>query len=177
MKFDFFLKRELRKALIQKREPIAFKGLDSINSVLILFNKEDWNDVKGILSDLKKEKKNVSAWSVEAHPTQNENDINKTEVYSSDVRFINMKTEVTWKKTLKPDIVDEFKKLDYDTCIDLTSTPNLYLLFLLANNKNQFSIGVKESEYKLYDFIILKTEDSNLLDTYKQIKYYLAKVK
>ena len=73
-------------------------------------------------------------------------------------------------------VIDEFEKLSYDTLLDLTTKNDKTLLFLLANNSAEFCIGIREQDFKVYDLIILKEEDVNLLETYEQIKFYLNNI-
>lgn len=176
MKFDLFLKKELKKVLADRNKTKTFKSFESINTILLLFNKEDWEEIKKIISLLKKEKKTVIAWTVRPKMGKEEFEEKQSKQYPDNVHFININTDVTWKQTLNEGVIDKFTNQEYDTCLDLTTHPDLHLLYLLAKNDSQFSVGIRESEYKLYDFIIFKKEEATLLDTYHQIKYYLDKV-
>lgn len=177
MKFDLFLKKELKKVLNDRIETKNFKNFDSIDTVLLLFNKEDWDEIDKIISILKKEKKNVIAWTVRPKMSTEEFEERKSRSYPSNVHFINLNTDLTWKKTLKEEALDKFAGMEYDACFDLTTYSDPYLLYLLAKSESQFTVGTRESEYKLYNFILLMEDDATLLDTYNQIKYYLNKVK
>lgn len=177
MKFDFFLNKEIKKVLAKQQRQKHFLNLDGMRNVLILFNIEDWDDISIVISDLKNLDKNVQAWTIQPKLSKQEHAKANSGRFPREVRVIDTNTEVSWKKTLEDSVISEFERADYDTLIDLTSEDNPYLLYLLAKNTSSFCLGIKESDYKMYDFVILKDEEQSIFETYRQIKFYLGKIR
>ena len=115
MKFDLFLKKELKKVLADRNKTKTFKSFESINTILLLFNKEDWEEIKKIISLLKKEKKTVIAWTVRPKMGKEEFEEKQSKQYPDNVHFININTDVTWKQTLNEGVIDKFTNQEYDT--------------------------------------------------------------
>ena len=84
--------------------------------------------------------------------------------------------EMSFLQILAPSVLEEFKALEYDTLIDLTTTESKIYEYLLSNNSSEFSIGIAKPDQPFYDFLVLKTDEMNLQETYQQIKNYLSKV-
>lgn len=171
---DFFLQNNIKSALKkQLRSPKVFLNFNLIKRVLILFDGSNWQEVKPIIDDLLKNGKNVLLWTVvksltaEAQYTQQE-----VEKYS--IRIVNLQKDLKWTRTLNANVLDEYENLNYDTFLDLSFEDIPLMLFLKALNKSQFSIGLQEKPYKIYNFILLKEEEKGLLETYEQIKFYLT---
>lgn len=162
--FKYLLERNIKndaKALAKKNR--CFLNFDSIERVLIFFDSENWNSIAPIVSDLKQNGKRVILWTI-GDPTMQ---------YPENVRIINQRKDLNWNKTLKPEIFSQFDSLQYDTFLDLSLDDNIYLLSLKVKNTSKFAIGFQESEYKIYDFILLKEDDKSLFETYQQTKIYL----
>lgn len=175
MKLDFFLNRELKKVLSSQHRRKRFSNMDGMKNILLFFDLDDWTEIQDVISDLNSLGKNVIAWTVKPKTVKSE--AHNPIIYPQYVRIIDLHTDVSWKKTLNPAVLDEFDGLDYDSVIDLTANDNPYLLYLLAKNTSSFCLGIKESEYKMYDFVILKSEEQSILEAYNQIKFYLTKIK
>lgn len=171
--FDFLVKQKIAaaaKKLPEHRH--SFINIKDIKCVLILYSFKDWEFVKPIVRDLEKQGKKVMLWTVEPK---------RKEALSVDnILPVNARTitpnEISWTGALSPNIIQEFSSLSYDTLFDLTTEPNDILLYLLLINTAKFCIGIKELDYKVYNFILLKPEEKNLEEIYNEIKFYLNNI-
>lgn len=163
--FDFYIKKKIKSAIADNERKHRFLRLAEMKRIVILFDKEDREGIKVITDDLKKQGKEVISWTI----------CRDLSLAIPDARIINQKDVSKWFG-ISTDVVEEFSKLQYDTLLDLTNEVNDNIIRLLSVNNADFCIGIKEIEYKLYDFIILKEEDKNIVETYEQIKFYLSNV-
>lgn len=158
---------KINSALINNARKPTFLNLSNMKKVLILFTYKDWNEIYEIVKDLERNGKEVILWTI--YPLRSE----KTEMsLPSNVRVITQKEISKWKG-LSTSIVDEFKKLEYDTLLDVTTKDDKTFHYLLASNSAKFCIGIREQRLKFFDFTLLKDDDVNLEETYKQLKNYL----
>lgn len=167
---DYFLDRKLKTAAtINKRKQHVFKVFEDIKNIVILFNWDDWNSVEQAINDLERNNKTVRAWTVKPK----EKDATLI-TFPSQVRAIDRTQDINWQQVLLPKVEDEFLQQKYDTLIDLTTSEDKLLTYLLLINESDFCLGFKKSENKNYDFIILKEESSdNIFEAYEQMKFYL----
>lgn len=149
----------------------TFRNMDSIKKVLILYNYEEWHLVKEIVQDLEKNGKRVVLWTVEPKNRKIKEEV--TELPSTLRARIVLQSETSWHNGLTSIVEDEFRDLKYDTLLDLTTNPDSIMLYLLALNNSDFSIGTKELDYKFYDFTLLAQEGDSMQETYNHIKNYL----
>ncbi|MBB4035957.1 hypothetical protein GGR21_001852 [Dysgonomonas hofstadii] len=141
-----------------------------MNRVLLLFSYDDWDEIYPISRELESKGKTVLLWTVEPKKKSENNT-----VFPQNVRVVSTR-ESSKINGLSTSVVEEFEKLSYDTLIDLTSSASSILLYLLAGNKSEFCIGIKESDYKMYDFAVLRQDNMTVSDAYEQIKYYLNNI-
>jgi len=166
---DYFLQQKISSGLKKYRREHCFLNYKDIKQVLILFDIEDWYEILPIVETLKKEGKRVVAWTVRPSNSQ----VFRFPHY---VRVIEPNKDINWMKLLKPEVLDEFKRLNYETLMDLSSGQNEYILWLLSQNKSQFAVGLVEHEYKLYDFILLKDKEQSHYEAFKQMKNFLEHI-
>ena len=169
--FGLKFKKSINSTLKQNNRRHMFHNLENMNDVLILFSYDDWDEVYSISQDLEKKGKRVQLWTVEPKKKHNQG-----YVFTQNVRLISQ-DEFSKINGLSTSVVEEFQRLSYDTLIDLTMSDNPTMQYLLAGNKSEFCIGIKETDYNTYDFTLLKDENMNLVHAYEQIKYYLANIK
>ena len=167
--FGFKVKKKIQAALESNKRTHIFHKLDDMKKILILFTGENWDEVQQINQDLKDKGKDVILWTVQLKKD------GVGQIYPPEVKVIEQKDISKWVG-LSSTVIDEFKKLSYDTLLDLTTKNDGSLLYLLANNSAEFCIGIKEQDFKVYDLIVLKEEDANLLETYTQVKFYLNNI-
>ncbi|MFV0331873.1 MAG: DUF6913 domain-containing protein [Dysgonomonas sp.] len=169
--FDFLVKWKIDSAFKSNKRDHAFRNIESIESILILFSYNDWKEIEIIARDLESKKKKVVMWTVQP-PQKN---LGNT-IFPSNVRIIHP-NEISLLNVISSSVLNEFKLLDYDTLIDLTTRDNKVCKYLLANNSSDCSIGISQSEYNVYDFIVLKEDNKTLQETYNQIKFYLNNIR
>lgn len=168
--FDFLVKWKINSAFRDNKRKHAFRNLESMKSVLILFSYNDWSAIDAISKDLAANGKKVILWTYQSTKKAPGNTI-----FPANVRIIHPQ-EMSFLQILAPSVLNEFKALEYDTLIDLTTTESKVYEYLLSNNSSEFSIGIAKPDQPYYDFLVLKTDEMNLQETYQQIKNYLSKV-
>ncbi len=168
---DYFLQRKIKSGFKKYHRDNSFLNYDDIKSILIFFEMEEWNDIQPVINDLRANGKHVTAWAIKT-------ELPKKITFPHYVRVIDTGTETNWMRLLKPEVTDEFEKVEYDTLIDFSSSGNDYLLYLLSRNKSRFCIGLTKREYKAYDFIFHREEngETGLYESYKQLKNYLKQI-
>lgn len=169
-------KKQIASALnsIQNRKH-SFRSFGEMQDVLILFNYEDWNEVVDIAKDLMEAGKLVVLWTVKPKKTNKEQMALSEFPSSVEVRVVNRK-EISWYSGLSKVVDNEFKNLNYDTLIDLTTYSDKNLFYLLASNTAQFCVGIKEADHKIYDFVVLKEDSKSLSEAYNHLKFYLNNI-
>lgn len=168
-------KKRIDSALkdIQNRKH-SFLRFESMKEVLILFDYENWAEIKEIVEDLENNGKRTILWTVK--PKKSKGTHSQSEIpASAQIRVIEGK-DLSWYNGISSNVEDEFKALSYDTLIDLTTYTSKSLFYLLACNTARFCLGIREVDHKIYDFIVLKEDSKSLLDTYNQIKFYLNNI-
>lgn len=171
---DYFLQRSIKSELNKNNRQHSFLNFEGIQSVLVLFDMQDWERVHPIIEDLQKHGKYVMPWTVKLKPVQGQA---QPPVLPSNVRVIDTHKDLDWKRVIRPAILTEFDNLKYDTLLDLSLESNNYIMSLLVRNNSRFCLGFTKREEKLYDFVILKEDDQNLFDAYEQLKIYLTHIK
>ncbi len=171
---EHFIQKSIESGLKNnKREP-QFLNFDNIKNILILFDAKDWDEVQIIATDLKQTGKSVIAWTVLPK-------MPKAETYSTKfpewVKTVDLNKDLNWMRVIRPEIFTEFGNQKYDTLLDLSSEKDKYTLALLVRNRSCFSIGISETEYKVYDFVLYRENDKTLPETYEQLKIYLAQLR
>ncbi|MDH6355259.1 hypothetical protein M2132_001597 [Dysgonomonas sp. PH5-45] len=172
IKTNFFLKKGINDVYKKNNRPHSFKSFDAVRDVVLFFDYQDYPLAEKIILDLKGCGKQVSAWTVD---NKEKTDATGPQFkFLPEVRVIEQEKDLSWKQMLQPPIEAEFDNLRYDTLFDFTvSGKENCLTYLLMKNKSSFCIGIKESEKNVYDCIILKDEDKDILYVYEQIKFYL----
>lgn len=168
---DFFLKRSIKSGFRKYQRNSCFLNYSDIKSVLIFFDMEKWEEVKPIIEELRADGKRVTAWTVKK-------EVEGRISFPYYIRVVDTNAEVNWLRMLKPEVVSEFERVEYDTLINLSYSDNDYLLYLLSRNKSRFCIGLVETEYKIYDFILLRDKESetDLYESYQQLKNFLKQI-
>lgn len=165
---DFYIKKKINSVLKNHNRTHVFRSPEKIVTVLILFNAKDWDEISQITKELREAGKEVLLWTTQSKGGS---------IFSQpNVRVITQK-ELSKTQVLSSAVLNEFGALKYDTLLDLTTKDDNALLYLLGINKSEFCIGIKELDYKVFDFIILKDDEQNLIETYNQIKFYLNNVR
>lgn len=166
---DYLLQQKINTGLKKYRREHLFLNYVDIKNVLILFDIEDWYEILPIIEKLKKDGKKVIAWTVRPKQSQ----VFRFPHY---VRVVEPNKDINWLKLLRPEVLEEFKRANYETIIDLSSGQDDYIMWLLTQNKSQFAIGLVEHEYKLFDFILLKDKEQSHFEAFEQMKNYLEHI-
>lgn len=149
----------------------SFYDFDNLGNILILFHYRDIKDVVLIYNDLKSEGKNVQLW---AYADQKSMAIPIPA--GMEIKQITSKN-ISRLSSISTEILTDFEALQYDTIIDLSSSYEYVLYYLLAYNKAKFCIGIRHEDHKLYDFVLVKEDQMSLNETYQQLKKYLNNIR
>lgn len=168
IKIDYFIKKKINKAFIENNRSHSFLSFSEMQSIVILFDIDEWFIIEEIIQDLQSLGKKVAAWTIKPKEYNS-----KSIIFPEEVKFIDETNDLSWMQVLNEESVQRFRNQRYDTLLDLSTNNNLYIKYLLMINRSLFCIGIKESEKNIYDFIMLKEEDKDILETYQQIKFYL----
>lgn len=169
--FEFIVRRKINSAFKNNKRKHAFRDMESMQNILILFTHSDWPEIESIAQDLEQKGKKVILWTSLPAIQQNQN----AAIFTPNVRTITKK-EKHLLQIIKQEVVKEFKNLTYDTLLDFTTKRSNTLEYLLAENGSEFCIGINETEERIYDFILLKGDNKSLSETYNQLKNYLNNI-
>ncbi|NDV68516.1 hypothetical protein [Dysgonomonas sp. 25] len=165
--FKYLQNKKLKSAIHKNDRQHVFLDFNSINNILILFENKNLDEVEHIVKDLSKSGKSVYLWT--HNPDK--------KAVAPQRQSLPLQTitgrDVSAFGSISDELLSVFRNQQYDTVIDLTLNNEYPLQYLLANNKAVFSVGIRESEERLYDFVLLKNDEMNLKDTFTQIKFYL----
>ena len=166
---NFLRKKKVSSALSKVNRDKKFLNYDSMKNILILFNINDWAEVVPVADALRNDGKNIILWTSRNKETA-------AMAVPNEIRVIDSGKEISWSQSLSKNVVDEFEKIEYETLLDLSTKSDNVLEYLLAINISNFCIGIRETETKVYDFVIIKKEEDSIFSTFEQMKYYLGKI-
>lgn len=170
---EHFIHKNIESGIKNNKRERQFLNFGKIKNVLVLFDSKDWEEIQKIITDLQKNQKNVTAWTVLPK-------LPKGEIYPIKfpeyVKTVDLGKDLNWMRVLKSEIFTEFSNQRYDTLLDLSSEKDNYTLSLLVRNTSHFCIGISETNYKVYDFVLYHENDKTLSETYEELKIYLAQM-
>lgn len=168
--FDFIRTQKVNFAFKRNKRKRAFRNLETMERVLILFHYADWMQVQLVANDLERMGKKVILWTAE----------------STDKSTINIRIPLLMKVLKKEDfsragilkskVRKEFRNLEYDTLIDFCKVDGdgiEYLSYLLAMNEAEFCIGNRIHDKRMFDLTVIQEEGKGVLETFGQVKFYL----
>lgn len=170
---EHFIHKNIESGIKNNKRERQFLNFEKIKDVLILFDTKDWDEVQKITDDLKRNGKNVVGWTVLPKLPKDET---ASVQYPEYIKTVDLHKDLNWMRVLRPEIFTAFSNQKYDTLIDLSTEKNSYMLSLLVRNNSRFCIGISESEYKIYDFVLHHENDKTLSETYEELKNYLAQM-
>lgn len=166
---DIFLKKNIvsgiKKLEKRKREFLTY---ENIRTILILFDYHNWSEIAPIVEDLERNGKQVILWTI----LQKSDTVATQNSLPQKVKVVDLHKDLNWKKVLRPEVIEEFSGLNYDTLLDLSFNDDNYTTLLRTHSSARFNIGFRELDYDLYEFIILKDESMPLFEAYEQMKNY-----
>ena len=143
---DFFIKNRISRLIHNQKRKNCFKNLDTIKTILILYNTSEYKRVNEFAKKLTHLGKTVSMCGyVEKEDTTN---------YTANANklFLYPKEHINWLKMPTSSFFNQLSANQYDTVIDLTLIENLTMEYLLLSIACPFKIGLEKKDKQLYDF-------------------------
>jgi hypothetical protein len=175
--FRFTAKRHLKVAVRERR----FVTYKKAKTIFLLFESdylEKNKEIRSIIQSLQQDGKKVVAWGF----------LDKKNVSTSlmpDFRVLNQE-QTNLLDIPKSMFLNEIEDLEFDLLIDLTLKPILPLQYLALYAKASCKVGIRKSDFQLYDFILdveglvaKKAEEGEQLDQtylFNQIIFYLKSI-
>jgi len=118
----------------------------------------------------------------------------KTLIYTENVYFPKEISQNFWNKSVfskrdtnffsrpKAHILNDIAAQEFDLLIDLTATPSLPTMYIVATTNATCKIGLKELEFPLYNLVFdvnlseKSDNNSNLITVFEKINFYLKKI-
>ena len=168
---DVFSRKAIEKILRKQKREKHYPDFRVVKSVLILFESdlnEQNNEIIHIVKELKDEGKQVVAWGF----------VNKKEngtLDSPDFRILSKKDLKTLgipsAKTLF-----EYRNIECELLIDLSSTNCTPVNYLLAISKAPFKVSRKKSFKGISDLMVDTNSSDDIDYLYRQILFYLNSI-
>lgn len=170
--FKFIRDRKELQALKNNSREHAFLSFGQVETVLVLFDSKDINQIINLAKDLRGWGKNVLLWT---SISRDENIRPVKDMEGISLRIITPAEKSKW--TILPDsVLEEFKALKCDMLLDMSNEGNRSMSYLMSNTMCRFCVGFRETKYPIYDFIFLKENEQDFQDAFKHIKIYLERI-
>ncbi len=172
--FDFIRTQKVSFAFKNNKRRRAFRNLETMERVLILFHHTDWMQIQLVANDLERMGKKVILWTTES------TDNSAVNIRIPLLMRVLSNDDFSKMGILKSKVRKEFKDLKYDTLFDFCKKDGdgaEYMSYLLAMNDAQFCIGNRKHDNNVFDFVIVQKDDKGVLETFGQMKFYLQNIK
>jgi len=173
--YNFILKNRIKKLIKKEKRGKTFLNLKDIQTILILFDTEDYEAVDVFIEQLEQMGKTVTTYAYK----------NKKDEYDyseTPYKIITQKEASDLFDNKLEEVAEKLKEYHYDALFDLTIRKNTTLQFLLVNANATLKVGYKKGNLRLYDLTIktLNTnkeqENSKIRELGKQIIHYLTTI-
>ncbi len=171
--FDFIRGQKVNFTFKRNKRKRAFRNLETMERVLILFHHTDWMQIQLVANDLERMGKKVILWTAES------DDNSIVNIRIPLLMRVLSKNDFSRAGILKSKTKQEFESIKYDTLIDFCKADGEgaeYMSYLLALNEAEFCIGNREHEENIFDFIVFQQEGKGVLETFGQMKHYLKNI-
>ncbi|MCK9343539.1 MAG: hypothetical protein M0P33_06485 [Massilibacteroides sp.] len=162
---NLFLRKKIKKlAKASYQYPHAFKPLEKVNTIVLLYLREQMNSVEKISRDLIDQK--IAVKHVIYDPNESLPDESASHLYvgNKDLNTFGFPSAYVKKK---------FQAMKADLIIDLTVEPSYFLRYLALCSPDAFRVGIGRAEELGYEFTLRSTEKSDLAYNFSQILFYL----
>ena len=173
--YNLILKNRIKKLIKKEKREKAFLNLKNIQTILILFDTEDYEEVDTFIEQLEKMGKTITVYAYK----------NKKDEYDyseTPYKIITQKEASDLFDNKLDEIAEGLKENHYDALFDLTIRKNTTLQFLLVSAVAMLKVGYKKGDLHLYDLTINtlnvnnNQEKSKIRELGKQIIYYLTAI-
>ena len=172
--YEYILKNKLERIYRKKTREKQFLNWKDINTVLVLFDTSNINEVKIFIDQLKHLKKKVTVYAY-----QKKSDTRN--YLTTGYHIISEKEAGKWFNNPLHTIIQKQKEKPVDVVIDLTIHRNIHLEYLLASIPACIKTGLKKNDFPQYDLAITtlftgEAESYQVQELGKQIVYYLDRI-
>ena len=173
--YNFILKNRIKKLIKKEKRGKTFLNLKDIQTILILFDTVNYEEVDTFIEQLKQMGKSITCYAYK----------NKKDEYDyseTPYKIITQKEASDLFENKLEDVAEDLKKNHYDALFDLTIRKNTTLQFLLVNANATLKVGYKKGNLRLYDLTIKtldtnkEQENSKIRELGKQIIHYLTTI-
>jgi len=164
--YKFLLRRKIKKMIAHSERKRAYRNLEEIKSVLVLFDTEDYDGASYFIQQLKKMGKKIKAFAFKnKKDTSNYSNIAYTIVTQKDMKSSSL-------TQINNSLADE----KFDLVVDFTLKKNLLLLYILVLVDAPLKIGFYNHTFSVHDIIILFVPRMELTikELGKQVIHYLT---
>ncbi|MDR1372236.1 MAG: hypothetical protein LBJ17_03800 [Dysgonamonadaceae bacterium] len=173
--FDFFyrylLNKKIKRTLNASYRQREFLNLQTVKTVLILFETKDYNAVCDLSSMLQQAGKHIItvAYSKKSEEIKHKDKAN----YIITEKDINIDSS----KSLS-NIKNNLSSITFDLAVDMTVKNNLLMQYIMVSSNALLKVGFHECEHPIYDMLILSQsgENSEIHELGKQMIYYLSTI-
>jgi len=164
--YKFLLRRKIKKIIAHSERERVYHNLTEINSVLVLFDTENFEDAIYFIQELKMMGKKVKAFAFKTkRDSHNYSKISYTIVTEKDIKNDSL-VKIT------SGLTDE----KFDLVIDLSLKENLLLLYLLVLANSPLKIGFYKHLLAVHDIVISFAPgmEITIKELGKQVIHYLT---
>ena len=172
---DLWLGRKLKKKNKDALRERQFLNLESIQSILVLFDTSDYEEVDVFIEKLERMGKKITVYAYKRNSDRY--DYSETPYHIITPKY----SSVLFGHRLTA-IAEELKKNSFDLAIDLTVKRNISLEYLLAHADVLAKVGLKKNNQSPYDLSIIfpsetPNESMKVKELSEQIFYYLYTIR
>ena len=167
--YKFLLKRKIKKLIKKPGRERVFLNMKEINSVMVLFEMEDFEDANYFIKQLKKMGKRIKVFAYKNSKDANSySKVSYTPVIRKKMKYLSSGSLTQ--------VVDNLISERFDMVVDFTLKENLLLIYILAAANSPLKVGFHNYFPRVHDIIFSDTPDSeqNMRDLGEHLIYYLS---
>jgi SHS2 domain-containing protein len=170
---QYLLKRKIRRILKSSEREKAYRSLEDIKTVLLLFDTKDFVDVNFFIRTLKNKKIKVKAYACKAKTD--------TKDYAKFCKTFT-KNRLDWKEKSLNQAVNFMKGKTFDLVVDFSLKENIRLQYLLVLAQSPFKVGFYKSNLPVFDMTLSPAPESkstgfvSVKESGKQLIHYLTAI-
>ena len=164
--YKFLLRRKIKQLIKCSEREKAYRNLKEIESVLVLFDTEDYNDADAFIQQMQDTGKKINVIAFKSSKGDN----NLLHIPYSVVTEKDMKSESFAR------IIKNLAEKKFDLAVDFTLKENLLLLYTLVSVNAPLKVGFYKYTLPVHDLVLSFAPGSttNMNELGKQLIHYLT---